>query len=124
MNEKILIADDEESIRYTFSEILNDRGYQVKTAESLSACMRNLQAESFDLLFLDLQLGSDNGVDAMKEIKSLQPQCEIVIITGSLNPTVMNKARQYGALDYVIKPVYEASLSYIAQKALAKKRRQ
>ena len=50
MNEKILIADDEESIRYTFTELLTGNGYRVKTAESLSDCIKQMQTEPFDLL--------------------------------------------------------------------------
>ncbi len=118
MNEKILIADDEESIRYTFSEILTGSGYQVKTAESLSDCIKQLQTESFDLLLLDVGFGPDNGIEAIEGIKVLQPSCVVVIITGGFNPTAMNKARQSGAVDYIVKPVYEASLKYITQKSL------
>ena len=119
MKQKILIADDEESIRFTFSSFLCDAGYYVETADTLSECIKKLQKEQFNLLFLDIGIGRDNGIDAIKGIKILQPNCEIVIITGKLNPPAICKARHYGALDYVVKPVYEASLKYIAQKALA-----
>lgn len=119
MKEKILIADDEESIRLTFASFLDDAGYQVETADSLSSCIRKMQTESFDLLFLDIGLGDDDGIEAISGLKILQPNCSVVIITGDLNTKNVTRARQQGALDYIVKPVRQASLLYIVQKTLA-----
>ena len=121
MKGKILIADDEESIRFTFADFLNGGGYQVETADSLSSCIKKMQAEPFDLLFLDIGLGSDNGIEAIEGIKVLQPDCSVVIITGGMSPETITKARRYGAIDYLTKPIREASLLYVAQKVLAPK---
>ena len=121
MKEKILIADDEESIRFTFADFLNGGGYQVETADSLSDCIKKMQAEPFDLLFLDIGLGVDNGIDAIRGLKVLQPNCSVVIITGKLNSRSNAYARRYGALDYLVKPIRQPSLLYIAQKVLAQK---
>lgn len=121
MKQKILIADDEECIRFTFSAFLNEAGYQAVTANSLSACIKKMQAETFDLLFLDIRIGSDSGIDAIQGIKVLQPNCSVVIITGDPETKTMNEARRYGALDYLIKPVHQPSLLYITQKVLAHK---
>ena len=119
MKGKILIADDEESIRFTFTDFLSGAGYQVDTADSLSSCINKMQAEPFDLLFLDIRFGRDNGIEAIQELKALQPDCSVVIITGDPDPSTIIKARGYGAVDYLAKPIREASLIYIAQKSLA-----
>ena len=121
MKENILIADDEESIRFTFASSLKDTGYKVATADSLSNCIKNMQAESFDLLFLDIGLGSDDGIESIQELKVMQPNCSIVIITGAPDSKTINKARRYGAVDYLVKPIRQASLLYIAQKTLVNK---
>ena len=121
MNEKILIADDEESIRFTFTEFLTGAGYRVEATDSLSDCIKKMQAEPFDLLFLDIGFGADNGIEAIQALKVLQPDCAIVIITGAPSSETTVKARRYGAVDYLAKPVYEASLLYIAQKVLNQK---
>ena len=121
MHEKILIADDEESIRFTFSEFLNDASYQVETADSLSNCIRKMQHETFDLLFLDIAFGTENGIEAIHGLKVIQPNCSIVIITGNLCSKTVSQARQYGASDYLVKPVRQASLLYIVQKTLDQK---
>lgn len=121
MKGKILIADDEESIRFTFADFLNAGGHQVETADSLSSCIKKMQTEPFDLLFLDIGLGVDNGIEAIQGLQVLQPNCSVVIITGSLNSKAIVKARHYGALDYLVKPIRQPSLLYIAQKVLSKK---
>ena len=122
MRRKILVADDEECIRFTFSDFLTSSGYAVETTDSLSGCIKKLQSEPFDLLFLDVGIGRHNGIDAIEGIKALQPGCEVVIITGSLDSSAISRARHFGAADYVIKPVREASLNYIARKTLDNKK--
>lgn len=121
MKRKILIADDEECIRYTFSDFLTSSGYSVQTADTLSGCIKKLQTEPFDLLFLDVGLGRENGIEAIEGIKVLQPDCEVVIITGTLDSRAISRARHYGAVDYVVKPIHEASLQYLVRKTLGDK---
>lgn len=121
MRENILIADDEESIRFTFTSFLSDAGYRLTTADSLPDCMKKLRAESFDLLFLDIGIGLDNGIEAIQEIKEMQPNCSVVMITGAPSAKTITQARKYGALDCLAKPVRQTSLLYIARKTLANK---
>jgi len=94
MKGKILIADDEESIRFTFSDFLRGGGYQVETADSLSGCIKKMQEEPFDLLFLDIRFGTENGVEAIQALKILQPECSIVVITGDPCSETTVKARR------------------------------
>ena len=119
MKQKILVADDEECIRFTFSEFLQGAGYHVETADSLTSCINQMQQEPFDLLFLDVGFGTENGIEAILSLKALQPDCRVVIITGrpSLKSTV--EAKRYGAIDYLVKPVHQASLIYNAEKVLS-----
>ena len=113
MNTKILIADDEESIRFTFASFLEDVGYRVATAASLDACLKQLESEHVDLLFLDISFGRDNGLDALPVIRERYPQTRIIIITGAPQPRTLIEARQAGAEDYLAKPIRQASLLYI-----------
>lgn len=119
MNEKILIADDEESIRLTFAEFLHDAGYRVDTANTLSNCIQKMQNESFDLLFLDITFGHESGLEAIRSLKELQPQCKIVVITGNPQPRSLVIAKKEGAADFLAKPVRQASLLYNVKKVLS-----
>ena len=120
MKEKILIADDEESIRFTFSSFLSAAGYQVETVATLSRCIQMMESEKFDLLFLDIRFGVDDGIEAIRGLKLLQPDCAVVVMTGGPDATTISQARLSGALDYLVKPVRQTSLLYIAQKTLVK----
>jgi len=120
-NHKILVADDEESIRFTFHALLSEAGYQVETAHSLSNCITKMQAEFFDLLFLDVMFGAENGIEAIERLKILQPECKIVMITGSPELDGLLKAKCRGALDYLAKPIRKASLLYHVEHTLADK---
>jgi two-component system NtrC family response regulator len=119
MKQNILVADDEESIRFTFSEFLQDEGYCVKTADSLPNCVKQMQQESFDLLFLDIGFGTENGIEAILALKVLQPDCRIVIITGKPRSKSLVEAKKNGAMDYLVKPLHQASLIYNTKKILA-----
>ena len=119
MEERILIADDEENIRFTFSSFLRDAGYLAETADSLSSCIKKMRVETFDLLFLDIKFGADDGIEAIPELKGLQPDCAVVIITGNPDTKTISRARKQGAADYLVKPVRQTSLLYIVQKTLS-----
>ncbi|PLY00907.1 MAG: hypothetical protein C0624_11265 [Desulfuromonas sp.] len=121
MPNNILIADDEESIRFTFKEFLTDAGYNVSTVDTLKACLEQLRQEKYDLLYLDINLGHDNGLDAIKVIKALQPTCKVIMITGAFNSRAIVTARMQGASDYLAKPIRHESLLYITKKELLSK---
>jgi len=120
MKEKILIADDEESIRFTLASFLEDAGYRVTTAASLDPCMKQLEPGDVDLMFLDISFGRDNGLDALPVIRARYPQTRIIIITGAPQPRTLIEARQSGAEDYLAKPIRQASLLYVVKKTLAR----
>jgi DNA-binding NtrC family response regulator len=120
MKQKILVADDEECIRFTFSEFLQGGGYHVETEDSLVNCSKQRQQKSFDLLFLDIRFGTENGIEAIQALKVLQPDYRIVIITGSPLLKTLVEAKRYGAIDYLVKPVHQASLIYNTKKVLTR----
>lgn len=121
MSYRILIADDEESIRYSFSEILCAEGYEVETADSLEGCLNSLSSTHFDLLYLDIWFGRDNGIDALGKIQESTPDCDIVIITGNPQPSSIIQSKRHGVRDYLAKPVRKASLLYVTQHVLSLK---
>lgn len=120
MREKILIADDEESIRFTFSALLNSAGYLTDTANSLSNCLLKLAENTYDLLLLDIWLGKDNGLEALNIIKEAYPDCPVMMITGNPDSKSITRARQSGAVDYLVKPIMPSSLLYNMQKVFSR----
>lgn len=79
---KILIVDDEDSIRFTLDMLLQRRGYNVMTAASGEEAMVLLQQQAFDLLLLDLKMPGLSGWDVAQQARECQPEASIIILTG------------------------------------------
>ena len=121
LKRKILVVDDEESIRFTFSHFLKEAGYDVVTASDLKSARRILFHTQLDLIFIDIVLGGESGLDLLKQVKSLYLKHPVVMITG--NPTLDNAtdALRRGAFDFLIKPVRKDDLLRAASLAISHK---
>jgi len=97
---KILVADDEKSIRTVLKKFLESLGHKVIEAEDGKETLKKLQSEKIDLAFVDIKMPSTSGLEILKEIKNTP----IVIITayGTMDYTI--KAMKLGAADYLTKP--------------------
>lgn len=101
---RILLVDDEAAILRTFRYCLEDRGYTVMTAASAAQAEAILQRQVFDLCFLDLRLGEDNGLDVLQQMRLLAPWMRVVIVTAHSAVDTAVDAMQAGAADYLLKP--------------------
>ena len=110
MKARILVIDDEESIRFTFEIFLKDAGYFVETAENYLTALAYLEEKSFDIVFVDILLGEKTGIDILREIKTKGLHCPVIVITGSPDVETAAEALRLGAYDYIIKPINEKSL--------------
>jgi len=122
MGARILVIDDEESIRYTFDSFLCDAGYSVTTVGSLQAGRELLAESAYDLVFLDILLGRESGLDLLREVRMKSLSCLVVMITGAPDVESAAEALRLGAFDYIPKPVQQNSLLRIARSALEHKR--
>ena len=122
MISRILVVDDEENIRFTFESFLTDEGYEVKTASNLQDGKKLLTDEKFDLVFLDILLGRDSGLEILREIKERGLQSPVVMITGAPEVETAAEAVRYGAFDYIPKPVMQENLLRVARMALEHKK--
>jgi PAS domain S-box-containing protein len=115
---KILIVDDEESIRYTFNSFLSDEGHDVDTAEGYDTALEKIAKNDFDLIFMDIVLGGKTGIDLLQEVREQRLGCPIVMITGYPNVETASDAVRFGAFDYIFKPVKQETLLHTANMAL------
>lgn len=117
----LLIVDDEKSIRLTTSLALEAEGHYVETAEDGALALRRIKEENFDLVFLDLRLGDEDGLEILQKIVAMKPQQLVTIFTAHASISTAVKATQLGAFDYLEKPFTPDQLRAIlikAQKAL------
>jgi two-component system response regulator HydG len=119
---RILVVDDEESIRFTFETFLADEGYSVATAQNYDEAMALFAGSGFDLVFADILLGGGRtGIDLMREARKLSLDCPFVVVTGAPNVETASEAVRLGAFDYIAKPVHQGTLVRVAKMALRNK---
>jgi NtrC-family two-component system response regulator AlgB len=113
----ILIVDDEQSIRLTTSLALEAEGHYVETAEDGASALRRLKEDDFQLVFLDLRLGDEDGLKVLQEILKQNPRQLVTIFTAHASVATAVKATQLGAFDYLEKPFTPDQLRAILAKA-------
>ncbi|MBD9413578.1 sigma-54-dependent response regulator transcription factor AlgB [Pseudomonas sp. PDM16] len=115
---RILLVDDESAILRTFRYCLEDDGYTVATAGSAAQADNLLLRQVFDLCFLDLRLGEDNGLDLLAQMRIQAPWMRVVIVTAHSAVDTAVDAIQAGAADYLVKPCSPDQLRLAAAKQL------
>ena len=100
----ILIIDDEADVCSFFRRLLTKRGYAVTTATSEPEALAALTASRFSVAMVDLKLPDTDGLTLLQAIKSRQPACEVIIMTGYSTVKTAVTAMQQGAYEYVEKP--------------------
>ena len=116
--EKILIVDDEAFIRENLERILAEDGYRPFSTESGEAAIRRVAEEEVDLVLLDLNLGNKSGLDVLRELREVDPEVLVIIITGYGTVESAVEALKMGAYDYIKKPFKADAIRLIVRLAL------
>jgi DNA-binding NtrC family response regulator len=101
---KLLVVDDEQSIRKLCMTIGSSLGFACNEAESAESAITRLETEAPDLVLSDLKLPNHSGVELLKQIKSILPRTEVAIMTGHGSIESAVDAMKLGAYDYIEKP--------------------
>ncbi len=118
--EKILIIDDEIGPREALRMILKDR-HIVKTASDAEEGLRLLSEDVFGIVILDIRMPRIDGITALKEIKSLYNETEVIMVTAYASVETARRAIQLGAIDYLIKPFDKDEVTKIVEKGVQKR---
>ena len=116
--ERILIVDDEAFIRENLERILTDDGYRTYSVETGAEAKRVVGEEEIDLVLLDMNLGVESGLDVLKELKEVDPEVLVIIITGYGTVESAVDALKLGAYDYIKKPFKADAIHLIVRLAL------
>jgi DNA-binding response OmpR family regulator len=116
---KILIVDDEASIRDLFKDVFSDAGYEVIPAEGGKDALVILQIHDIDVIFLDLKLFGMNGIDLCRQIRKTKPLSMIYAITGWGALFDIDECREAGFDDYFDKPLDMDMLLSVVKQAFA-----
>ncbi len=116
---RVLVADDEPSIRFVLQETLESLGHDVKAVDDGDAALRALQLERFDLAFIDIRMPGMTGLEVLKQSRAAGNDVAIVLITAQNLLENAVESMKAGALDYLVKPFALASVKALSEKALA-----
>jgi DNA-binding NtrC family response regulator len=113
---KILVVDDELSIRESLSGWLQQDGYQVETAADGPAALARTQDKHYDIMLIDVKMPEMDGLTLLKKLKEVDPDTTIVMMTahGDIHDAV--EAMKLGAYDYLLKPFELEELSFTVEK--------
>jgi len=114
----ILIVDDEASILHSLSGLLSDEGFDVQTAANGYEALKIIDAESPDLVLLDIWMPGIDGIETLKEIKKSNPHIQVIIISGHGNIETAIKATKLGAFDLIEKPLSIDKVIVVINNAL------
>ncbi|MBP7765511.1 MAG: response regulator [Syntrophaceae bacterium] len=120
MKGKILVVDDEASVRDLFSNVFADEDYDVIAAEDGKSALEILKQEDIDVIFLDLKLFGMNGIDLCRQIRESKPVSMIFAITGWAPLFEIEECREAGFDDYFEKPLDMDILLDVVEDAFKK----
>lgn len=120
--EKILIVDDEQSMRDVLSIMLKRAGYGVTVAADGEEAVGQLGKDIFDLVITDLKMPKMGGLDVLKAVKDSSPETVVLVITAFASTETAVEAMKRGAYDYLTKPFQVDEVQLIIRNALERRR--
>ncbi|MBW2174648.1 MAG: response regulator, partial [Deltaproteobacteria bacterium] len=114
---KILVIDDEESIRRLLKIALTHKGHEVETAEDGEKGIKTFKETKPSIVFTDLKMPGMDGLEVLKEIRQIEPDARVIVITGHGDMTSAIKALQLEASDFINKPITDEALEVAIKRA-------
>ncbi len=118
MEKKVLIVDDEERVVQSIAGVLEDEGFRVATARSGEEAIGVFQQEEPDITLLDIWMPGMDGIEVLKRLKWIAPDCLVVMISGHATISTAMTAVKLGAFDFIEKPLSLDVLLMTIRRAL------
>ncbi|HVN87530.1 MAG TPA: sigma-54 dependent transcriptional regulator [Candidatus Binatia bacterium] len=119
---RILVADDEESIRFVLNDAFTSDGYTVVCVSDGGAALRELTSGTFELAFVDIRMPDVDGLELLKRAREATVTCPIIIMTAQNTMANAIEAMKRGAYDYVTKPFDLVEVRALVTRALEMRR--
>ena len=117
----ILVVDDYFADRETLKAILEERGYRVVTAETGADALARVREKHFDIIFLDIRLPDVDGVEIFEQVKVIDPEVAVIMMTGYSEEELVRRAISQGAYTCIYKPLnVEKILALVGEISLKK----
>ncbi|GJG86795.1 two-component system response regulator [Gemmatimonadetes bacterium T265] len=121
---RVLVVDDEETIRLAIGRFLERRGYTISAASDAAAALRTLEgapAGHYALMLCDVRMPGMNGVDLVPRVRAIDPALAVVMLSAVDDAASARAAFTAGAVDYLVKPVELAALEAAVEDALRRR---
>ncbi len=118
---RILVVDDERSMREFLEIFFVREGYETSTAGDVDTALLALESDDFDVVISDVQMPGKGGLDLLRAVKEASPETVVIMITAFATAETAIEAMKVGAYDYVTKPFKVDELRLVVEKALEKK---
>jgi len=119
---RILIVDDETSVRTLLSEVLQGQGYEVVVASSGEEAVELARKNPFEIVITDMRMPGISGVEVIQYVKNINSECCVIVITGYASVESAVEAIRRGAYDYITKPFNIATMRIIVDRAAERQR--
>jgi excisionase family DNA binding protein len=107
---RVLVIDDDETIRALFEETIEELGHRVISAHTGSEGLQLAKEQDFDLVFLDLKMPGMDGAELFRQMRAVKPELPVTIITGYPNSEMMARALDQGPFGVMNKPFGESDI--------------
>jgi len=117
LKKEVLLVDDEAGIRKVLRISLEDGGYRVHTAQDAVRALEIFKEHSPPVVMTDIKMPGMNGIDLLKALKELNPDVEVIMITGHGDINLAIKSLKFEATDFITKPIHDEALDIAMQRA-------
>ncbi len=119
---KLLIVDDELSVRDSLSKWFREEGYETGVAENAPQALRSIAESHWDAALVDIKMRGIDGIELQRKLHEIDPELIVIIMTGYASVETAVTALKNGAYDYVSKPLDPDEIAHLVKKALAHRR--
>lgn len=101
---RVLLVDDEKSVRSVLAIFLGRSGYKVAEAESGTLALAQLETFQPEIVLLDIRMPGMDGVQTLQKIKERDSKIPVIMVTATTDESIAQETIQPGACDYIVKP--------------------
>ena len=118
---RILVVDNEKSMREMLSIALEKEGYEVETARNGEVAVEMVEKSGFDVVITDINMPRSNGIDVLDAVNRFRPETPVIMMTGYASPETAVETMKKGAYDYITKPFNMEDFKLVIRNASEKK---
>lgn len=114
---KILVIDDDKLIRWSLKEIFTQEGYRVDTVASSQEALSLLEHMPYHLIFVDMEIADENGIEMMRKAKALQPELKIIILSAQTKNQIESQLGSMHVFSIIEKPFKSEQVREVVKNA-------